>query len=130
MTLANMTRENYARAAVEGLLCLMAVGLDAQRAQGVLVERVSLIGGGAKSEAVRKLAPAILGLRSTSRIPASTSRWVPPDRPRGCWRVPSQAPRNRRPGRSPSRTLRGRAHALDRRTLRTGGAQVAGLKVD
>ena len=27
MTLANLTRENFARAAVEGLLCLMAVGL-------------------------------------------------------------------------------------------------------
>lgn len=62
MTLANLTRENFARAAVEGLLCLMAVGLDAQRAHGVRVERVSLIGGGAKSEAVRKLAPAILGV--------------------------------------------------------------------
>ncbi len=62
MTLANMTRENFARAAAEGLLCLMAVGLDAQRAQGVKVERVSLIGGGARSEAVRRLAPAILGV--------------------------------------------------------------------
>ncbi len=62
MTRANMTRENFARAAVEGLLCLMGFGLDAQRAHGVKVERVSLIGGGARSEAVRRLAPAILGV--------------------------------------------------------------------
>lgn len=62
MTLANMTRENIARAAVEGLLCLMRFGLDAQRAQGVEVNRVSLIGGGAKSLATRTIAPAILGV--------------------------------------------------------------------
>lgn len=62
LTLANLTPENYARAAVEGLLCLMAQGLDAQRALGVAIETVALIGGGAKSRAVRELAPAVLGV--------------------------------------------------------------------
>ncbi|WP_203568042.1 xylulokinase [Aestuariimicrobium ganziense] len=62
MSLASLTRQNLARAAVEGLLCLMAFGLAAVRAQGVDIEQVTLIGGGARSEAVRRLAPAVLGL--------------------------------------------------------------------
>ncbi|MCG6567529.1 xylulokinase [Tessaracoccus sp. ZS01] len=62
MTLANFTPSNLARAAVEGLLGLLGGGLDAVRALGVAVERVSLIGGGAKSEAVRRIAPEVLGV--------------------------------------------------------------------
>lgn len=62
MTLANTTRENLARAGVEGLLCLLNVCIEAQRAQGIEISRVTLIGGGAKSEAVRSLAPAVFGL--------------------------------------------------------------------
>ena len=62
MTLTTMTRENLARAAVEGLLCLMADGMDAVRRQGVAIERVTLVGGGARSRAVREIAPAILGV--------------------------------------------------------------------
>ena len=62
MTLTSMTRANVARAAVEGLLCLMADGMEAVRRQGVSVDRVTLVGGGARSRAVRELAPAILGV--------------------------------------------------------------------
>jgi xylulokinase len=62
MRLANTTPAHLARAAVEGMLCALADGLDALRAQGVPVERVQLIGGGAQSEAVRRIAPAVLGL--------------------------------------------------------------------
>jgi len=62
MTLTNLTRENYARAAVEGLLGLMAEGIEAVRALGVDVARVTLVGGGAKSPAVRELAPSVLGV--------------------------------------------------------------------
>lgn len=62
LTLANMTPANVARAAVEGLLCLLGVGIEAQRAQGVAVTGVTLIGGGARSPLVRSLAPAILGV--------------------------------------------------------------------
>jgi len=61
MSLASMTPENVARAAVEGLLCGLADGMAAMEAQGVPVERIRLIGGGARSEAVRRIAPAVLG---------------------------------------------------------------------
>jgi xylulokinase len=60
--LVNSTPAHVARAAVEGLLCGLADGLDALIAQGVKVERVLLIGGGARSEAVRQIAPSVLGV--------------------------------------------------------------------
>jgi xylulokinase len=61
LTLATMSPAPVARAAVEGLLCALADGLDALVAQGARVDRVFLIGGGAKSPAVRAIAPAVLG---------------------------------------------------------------------
>jgi xylulokinase len=61
LTLATTTPEHLARAAVEGLLCGLADGLDALVAQGAKVQRVLLVGGGARSEAVRRLAPGVLG---------------------------------------------------------------------
>ncbi len=61
MSLATSTPEHLARAAVEGLLCGLADGLDAIRGQGAQVSRVLLVGGGARSEAVRRLAPGVLG---------------------------------------------------------------------
>lgn len=62
MTLTSLTPANYARASVEGLLCLMGACLDAVRAQGVAIEAVSLVGGGVKWVSARKLAPAVLGV--------------------------------------------------------------------
>lgn len=62
LRLATSTPAHLARAAVEGLLCALADGLDAIIAQGAVVERVILIGGGARSEAVRRLAPGIFGV--------------------------------------------------------------------
>jgi xylulokinase len=62
MRLANTTPAHLARAAVEGMLCSLADGIDALRAVGVPVERVFLIGGGAQSEAVRHVLPGILGI--------------------------------------------------------------------
>src|SRR6478609_4664473 len=62
MRLANTTPAHVARAAVEGMLCALADGIDALRAQGVAVERLFLIGGGAQSAAVRAIAPSVLGL--------------------------------------------------------------------
>jgi xylulokinase len=56
LRLANMTRENMARAFVEGMLCGLADGLDALRAQGVVPRRVLLTGGGARSVAVQEIA--------------------------------------------------------------------------
>jgi xylulokinase len=62
LTRANATPAGLARAAVEGLLCGLADGVDALRRQGVEVRRALLIGGGARSRAVQALAPAVLGL--------------------------------------------------------------------
>lgn len=62
MTLASTTRENLARAAVEGMLSGLAAGLDALRDAGVPLRRALLIGGGAQSEAVRAIAPEVLGI--------------------------------------------------------------------
>ncbi len=62
LTRANMTSENLARAAVEGMLCGLAAGLDALREQGLEVRRVLLIGGGAQSTAVRAVAPIVFGV--------------------------------------------------------------------
>jgi xylulokinase len=53
------TAAHLARAAVEGLLCGLADGIDALRAQGVPVERVVLVGGGSRSEALRQIAPGV-----------------------------------------------------------------------
>ncbi len=62
LTLTTAEPAFLARAAVEGLLCGLADGLDAIRATGAETSRVLLVGGGARSEAVRRLAPAILGV--------------------------------------------------------------------
>lgn len=59
LTLANTTRANLARAAVEGMLCGLADGLDAVRGQGVTAARVLLIGGAAQNPAVRAIAAQV-----------------------------------------------------------------------
>ncbi len=61
LTLGTSTPEHLARAAVEGLLCGLADAVDALVAAGVPVQRVFLIGGGARSDAVARIAPAVLG---------------------------------------------------------------------
>jgi xylulokinase len=61
MRLSNTTAAHLARAAVEGLLCGLADALDALVVEGVTVERVILIGGGARSEALQAIAPQVLG---------------------------------------------------------------------
>jgi xylulokinase len=61
-TLANSTPANLARAAVEGLLCGLADGLAALRGCGVRIERALLVGGGARSPAVRAIASGLLEL--------------------------------------------------------------------
>lgn len=62
MTLASTTRPNLARAAVEGMLRGLDAGLEALRDLGIPLERALLIGGGAQSEAVRRIAPEVLGV--------------------------------------------------------------------
>lgn len=58
----NMTPENLARAAVEGMLCGLADGVEALRGVGVEVRRVLLIGGASESAAVRAVAPSLFGV--------------------------------------------------------------------
>jgi xylulokinase len=62
MTLTSFTRANLARAAFEGLLCLMADALAAVTHHGIGLERLTLTGGGAKAATVKTLAPGILGV--------------------------------------------------------------------
>jgi xylulokinase len=69
LTRDSATPQNLARAAVEGMLNGLADGLDALRAAGLEVRRVLLIGGGARSEAVRRIAPGIFGLPVTVPAP-------------------------------------------------------------
>ncbi|MGH3504980.1 MAG: xylulokinase [Nocardioidaceae bacterium] len=66
----NMGQANVARAAVEGMLCGLADGVEALRGQGVRVRRVLLVGGGARSSAVRSIAPTVFGVSVTVPPPA------------------------------------------------------------
>lgn len=59
MTLASTTREGLARAAVEGMLCALADGLDAVRSLGVAARRILLIGGAAQNDAVAAIAAQV-----------------------------------------------------------------------
>jgi xylulokinase len=62
LTLASTTRPNLARAAVEGLICGLAAGLDAVVKVGVVPERILLIGGAALNPAVQLAASQIFGV--------------------------------------------------------------------
>jgi xylulokinase len=56
-----MTPANIARAAVLGMLCGLADALDALRDKGIETRRILLIGGAAKSKAVRAAAADVFG---------------------------------------------------------------------
>ena len=59
LTIASSTRANVARAAIEGMLCGLAAGLDALRAVGVKHRRIVLIGGAARNSAVAAIAAQV-----------------------------------------------------------------------
>lgn len=63
--LETATPAYLARAFVEGMICGLADGLDAVRALGTPVERVVMVGGAARSQAVQEIASAVLGLPVT-----------------------------------------------------------------
>lgn len=65
VTCRNFTPSNIARAAIEGMLCGVGVGIEALKVLGVPVNKINLIGGGAQSQAVRRIAPSVLGLPVT-----------------------------------------------------------------
>jgi xylulokinase len=62
LQLATMTPAYLARAAIEGLLCGLADGIDALTDAGIEVRRVLLVGGAARSQAVRQIAPLVFGV--------------------------------------------------------------------
>ena len=70
LTSTNTTPENLARAAVEAILCSLADAIDNLADCGIITRRVILIGGGARSPAVRAIAPAIFGVPVTVPEPA------------------------------------------------------------
>ncbi|MFF1633395.1 xylulokinase [Leifsonia sp. NPDC058248] len=59
LTIASTRPENLARAAIEGMLCGLADGLDAVRAAGVRERRILLIGGAAQNPAVAAVAAQV-----------------------------------------------------------------------
>jgi xylulokinase len=59
LTIASTRRENFARAAIEGMLCGLGAGLDAVRAVGVREQRLLLIGGAAQNPAVQAIAAQV-----------------------------------------------------------------------
>ena len=62
LTLANSTRANFARAAIEGMLSGLADGLDALVQAGVAAKRILLVGGAAANPAVQQVAAQIFGV--------------------------------------------------------------------
>ncbi|MWC00226.1 hypothetical protein GB864_16925 [Agromyces sp. MMS17-SY077] len=59
LTLGSTTRPNLARAAIEGMLCGLADGLEAIRRLDAPVQRVRLIGGAARNPAVARVAAEV-----------------------------------------------------------------------
>jgi xylulokinase len=59
LTIASTTRENLARAGIEGMLSGLGAGLDAVRGVGVEVGRLLLIGGAAQNAAVQAVAAQV-----------------------------------------------------------------------
>ena len=82
LTSSNTTPENLARAAVEAVLCSLADAIGNLADCGITARRVILIGGAARSPAVREIAPAIFGVpvdrASTGRVRGARRR------PAGC----------------------------------------------
>ena len=70
LTSTNTIPENLARAAVEAVLCSLADAIGNLADCGITAQRVILIGGAARSEAVRWIAPAIFGVPVTVPEPA------------------------------------------------------------
>ena len=70
LRISNATPANMARAAVEGLLCALADGIAHLTRHGIAMCRVLLVGGGARSRALREIAPAVFGIPVLAPRPA------------------------------------------------------------
>jgi len=69
LTLASTTRENLARAAIEGMLCALADGFAAIGAQGVVARRLLLVGGAAQNAAVQAIAAQVFDVPVEVPVP-------------------------------------------------------------
>jgi xylulokinase len=84
LSLGTMTPAHVARACVEGVLCGLASALDALHGSGMAISRVIMVGGGAQSEAVRRIAPQVFGcevlvppaIEAVSRGAARQAAWA------------------------------------------------------
>ncbi|MET7426253.1 xylulokinase [Dactylosporangium sp. NPDC005555] len=123
LTRGNATPANLARAAVEGMLCGLADGIDAVRTLGVPVERVLLIGGAAASAAVREVAPALFGVPVAVPDPgeyvalgaARQAAWVLDGGAEApAWQVPGTATGTQAVAESPAQTRKVYADVRDR----------------
>jgi xylulokinase len=63
LTRFSMTPENLARAAVLGLACAIADAIDDLVRAGLVIERVTLVGGGSRSTALRQAVADLTGRR-------------------------------------------------------------------
>jgi xylulokinase len=70
LRVSNATPANLARATVEGLLCALADGLAQLTTHGIVARRVLLVGGGARSRALREIAPTVFGRPVLAPSPA------------------------------------------------------------
>jgi xylulokinase len=62
VTGSNFNKANIARAAIEGLLSGLADALEAITNQGVKVDKLAMVGGAGKNQAVQIIAPQIFGM--------------------------------------------------------------------
>jgi len=62
LSIASSTRNNLARAAIEGMLCGLSGGLDSLRSQGGAATRLLLIGGAVQNPAVQAIAAQVFDL--------------------------------------------------------------------
>lgn len=69
LSIASTTRENIARAAIEGMLCGLAGGIEAIKEAGTAVNRVLLIGGAVQNAAVQVVAEQVFEVPVAVPIP-------------------------------------------------------------
>jgi xylulokinase len=62
VTGSNFNKANIARSAIEGLLSGLADALEAITNQGVKVDKLAMVGGAGKNQAVQVIAPQIFGM--------------------------------------------------------------------
>jgi len=70
VTGSNFNQANIARSAIEGLMCGLADALESITSQGVKVDKLALVGGAGKNQAVQVIAPQIFGMDISLPEPA------------------------------------------------------------